>query len=296
MAKRVDSAHISPTAHYTGYVWCKNHLSPPELATRTGRAMFYGLQGPMLGMSVATGRLTLEQMLLQRHLLIDHFLDQAIIEGRVGQVLEVAAGMSGRGYRFTSRYPELTYIEGDLPLMVERKGKALAKLPHHSADHEVVTLDALSSGDGDSENGAKHGPTSNVFEVAASWLDPDVGTAIITEGLLGYLSMDQVLAMWQRFATVLHQFPSGLYLTDQHFDDEAHEHASTKALRGILRTVTRGDVALHFKDLPEAVRELANAGFDGAAVYRPGDLINEVSLPQSNGPDLVNIACATTGG
>ncbi len=283
MAKREHSAHISPTAHYTGYVWCKNHLSPPELATRTGRAMFYGLQGPMLGVSLATGRLTLEQLLLQRHLLIDHFLEQAIIEGSVGQVLEVAAGMSGRGYRFSQRHPGLTYIEGDLPQMAERKGEALARLPYHSSDHEVVTLDALSDND-----------DASVFSVAEAKLDPTVGTAIITEGLLGYLDFDDVIGIWTRFATVLHRFPAGLYLADQHLDDAAHQNASTRAMQGLLRTVSRGDVALHFKELPELIRELGDAGFDGAAVYRPGDVANDVALPQSGGPDLVNNRCATT--
>ena len=287
MAKRQHSAHISPTAHYTGYVWCKNQLSPPGLATKTGRAMFYGLQGPMLGMSLATGRLTLEQLLLQRHLLIDHFLDQAIIEGSVGQVLEVAAGMSGRGYRFAQRYPELTYIEGDLPEMAKRKSEALAKLPHHSSDHEVVTLDALSDN-----------ADASISSVAEAKLDPTVGTAIITEGLLGYLSYDDVVGMWTRFATVLHQFPTGLYLADQHLDDAAHQHVSTRAMQGLLRTVSRGDVALHFKELPELVRELGNAGFDGAAVYRPddvaGDVAGDIALPQCDGPDLVNILYGTT--
>ena len=283
MAKREHSSHISPTAHYTGYVWCKNELSPPELSTTTGRVMFYGLQGAMRAISLGTGRLTLEQLLLQRHLLIDHFLDQAIIQGRVGQVLEVAAGMSGRGYRFTRRYPELKFIEGDLPQMVERKSEALAKLSHRSADHDVVTLDALTD----------DGPTS-VFAVADERLDPDLGTAIITEGLLGYLQRDDVLAIWRRFATVLHDFPSGLYLADLHLDDDAHKHFSTTLLQGLLRTVSRGDVDFHFKALREVVRELGNAGFDGAASYRPADLADDVSLPQCNGPDLVNILNATT--
>ena len=55
-------------------------------------------------------------MLLARHHLIDHRLHAAIESGRVGQVIEVAAGLSPRGWRFASRYgSRLTYLEADLP-------------------------------------------------------------------------------------------------------------------------------------------------------------------------------------
>jgi hypothetical protein len=50
---------ISLTAHYTGYVWARNGLSHPELATREGRVLFEALHpattlsgvlgGPTLG-------------------------------------------------------------------------------------------------------------------------------------------------------------------------------------------------------------------------------------------------------
>ena len=39
---------IGPTAHYTGYVWARNGLSHPELATTEGRILFDSLQPAML--------------------------------------------------------------------------------------------------------------------------------------------------------------------------------------------------------------------------------------------------------
>lgn len=101
-----DSSRISPTAHYTGYVWVRNTLSPPALRTPQGAVLFTALQPAMRVASRFTGGLTLEQMLLQRHQIIDRVLDDAIARGRVTQVLEIAGGMSGRGLRFTRRHRE----------------------------------------------------------------------------------------------------------------------------------------------------------------------------------------------
>ncbi len=60
------SDRIGPTADYTGYVWARNGLSRPELATREGRLLFDSLQPVMLG-SQAIGGATLESYLLARH-------------------------------------------------------------------------------------------------------------------------------------------------------------------------------------------------------------------------------------
>ncbi len=68
------------------------------------------------------GRGTLESYLLARHRAIDSLLTTAIEEHGIRQVIEVAAGLSPRGWRFAQRYGDrLTYIEADLPGMAERK-------------------------------------------------------------------------------------------------------------------------------------------------------------------------------
>src|SRR6187549_69119 len=112
---------ISPTAHYTGYVWFAHGQSHAAFATRTGRLMYQALRGPNL----IAGRInmpTLEGMLLARHRLIDLRLAQAIDAGEISQVVEVAAGLSPRGWRFRRRYGEkITYVEADLPAMIGNK-------------------------------------------------------------------------------------------------------------------------------------------------------------------------------
>src|SRR6185436_10973917 len=99
-------------------------------------------------------------MLLARHRAIDHLLDRAIADGRVGQVIEIAAGLSPRGWRFTERHQDLTYLEADLPDMAARKRAILAEVGPESPRHRVVDVDAL----------ADVGPTS-IAAIAAT-LDP----------------------------------------------------------------------------------------------------------------------------
>jgi len=268
-----DPAHISPTAHYTGYVWRRHGLSPPELGTNMGRSMFWALEGPMRIASRFVGGLTLETLLLQRHRMIDHLLDSAIAAGRVRQVVEVAAGLSARGWRFTQARPDLVYVEGDLPAMVERKR---ALLPRRSPHHHIIAINAL----------VDAGPTS-IAEATAALLDPREGTAIITEGLLPYFPRDDVLAMWHRFARFAKR---GLYLTDIHINDEAHRRLPLRAFQLLLGTVVRGEVHVQsFASEEEVTTAARAAGFTTATIHRPRALARELELPLANGPDIVSI-------
>src|SRR3954454_2071955 len=87
------SERISPTAHYTGYVWARNGLSHSELATTEGRLLFETVRPSMI-VTRALGGPTLEEYLLARHRAIDDRLTRAIEEGGATQVIEVACGLS----------------------------------------------------------------------------------------------------------------------------------------------------------------------------------------------------------
>lgn len=120
--ERVDSAHITPSAHYTGYVWFRHRLAEPAFATVFGRWV-HGFVAPInWGAQLGFG-LNIEDFLLQRHLMIDARLTQAV--ERSGQVVEMACGLSPRGRRFRQRYPQLRYLEADLPPMAARKAALL---------------------------------------------------------------------------------------------------------------------------------------------------------------------------
>ena len=122
------SETISPTAHYTGYVWARNGLSHPRLETLEGRVMFESLR-PINAVSSTLGGPSLESYLLARHRAIDALLDKAIDEHGVTQVIEVAAGLSPRGlavYAAPRRPPHLH--RGRPPGMTARKRRALQQI------------------------------------------------------------------------------------------------------------------------------------------------------------------------
>jgi O-methyltransferase involved in polyketide biosynthesis len=100
---------ISATAHYTGHVWTRNAISHPALGTREGWAVF-GVVEPAMRLDGALGGATLESRLLARHRALDCLLERAIEERGVSQVIEVACGMSPRGWRFAERYGDTCFL------------------------------------------------------------------------------------------------------------------------------------------------------------------------------------------
>ena len=251
----MDSARISPTAHYTGYTWLANGLSDPAFATPSGRFLYRAL-APANKLLRAAGQPNLDGLLLARHHLIDAQLRAAIERGEIGQVVEVACGLSPRGWRFARDYGDrITYVEADLPGMAAKKRATLARVGGTGAHHRVVEIDAT----------ADDGPAS--LAALAAGFDPARGTAIITEGLLNYFDPIAVVRMWRRFATLLGRFPHGLYLSDLHLADAAGP--IERLFAGALGMFVRGRIHFHFADPAAAERELAIAGFRTAALLDP---------------------------
>lgn len=254
-----DSAAISPTAHYTGETWVRNGLSHPALATWQGRVLHGALAVPM-ALSGSLGGPTLQGMLLSRHRIIDSVLEDLIESGRVSQVLEVACGMSPRGWRFAERHGDrLTYVEADLPAMAQRKREALARMGALTDRHRVADVDLLRDGDG---------PGS--LAAAAEALDPGQGLAIVTEGLLSYFDDTTVDAIWARIAAALGRFPRGVYLTDLRLARPQRGFAE-RAFDVILSTFVRGRVHAYRGSDADAEAALKRAGFGDVRLHRGDD-------------------------
>jgi O-methyltransferase involved in polyketide biosynthesis len=252
--------NISPTAHYTGEVWRRAGLSHPWLGTREGRVMVDALH-PLMAVSGRLAGPSLETYLLARHRAIDALLTEAVERHGITQVIELAAGMSARGWRFANRYGErLTYVEADLPAMTARKRAALQRIGSLSETHRVIEVDALRAS----------GPGS-LAELAGE-LEPDAGTALVTEGLLGYLPTDEVLGLWARIAEVLSAFPAGRYISDLHLGSV--QTPAVRFFRGLLGVFVRGQVYLHFDGAAEAEAALRDAGFATAQVRRAADIVD----------------------
>ncbi len=277
MFRRTDAA-ISPTALYTGTVWRRNGLSHPAFATFAGTALWTGLVGPRRTASLL-GAPDLDALLLARHHAIDTLLEQAIEAGEISQVVEIAAGLSPRGWRFASRHgSDLTYIETDLPGMTRRKEDLLSRAGLMGPGHRVRVLDAFQP----------TGPIS--LDALADELDPARGTAVITEGLINYFPMSHVLTLWGSVGAALHRFPRGLYLSDIHLDQ--FPGAVTATAKVLITAFVRGSVYSHFDTEQDAIDALRQAGFDDAELMLPSSF---EGVSPGAGVDRNHIVRATMG-
>jgi O-methyltransferase involved in polyketide biosynthesis len=267
---------VSPTAHYTGYVWARAGLSDAAFVTNEGRFLYSSLLPWNLASRLGRGP-TLEGFLLARHRLIDHLLATAIDAGEVSQVIEIASGLSPRGWSFTKRYGDrLTYVETDLPGMVSRKRAILDELGSLGDHHRLVELDAL----------ADEGPDS--LQALVSQLDPARGTAIVAEGLVNYFDRDTVVGMWRRFAAALRAFPTGLYLSDLHLHGDTNPTLTWVFTLG-LSAFVRGRVHLHFDNVAEATTALHDCGFATAALHLPTDFPKVVGARPDPAAKMVRV-------
>lgn len=272
---RSNPEAISPTAHYTGYVWFAHGHSHEAFATRTGRLMYQALRAPN-AIAARTGLPTLEGMLLARHRLIDLRLEQAIEAGEVSQIVEVACGLSPRGWRFAEQYgDDITYVEADLPGMLANKRRILGALGGETEHHYTREVNAL----------VDDGP--HTIDAILAELNPDEGTAIITEGLVNYFDRETVLAMWRRFSGALQRFPRGVYYSDLILR-EANTGSLVTGFAWLLSAFVRGKVHLHFTTPNEASTAPETAGFD-AVLLDPRDLEHELPGLERAGAARVKI-------
>lgn len=275
------SEQVSPTAYATGYFWYRHGMSHPALATPQGLRLDRGFR-LLIGAAKALSGISLEALMLARHRGIDALLTQAIEDGRVSQVIEIAAGLSPRGWAFSNRYgKKLSYLETDLPQMAATKRRLLDGAKLLSKQHRILDLNALKS----------EGPDS--LAAIAATLDPRLGTAIITEGLMNYLSPAQARFVWSEIATTLKQFPQGLYLADAYLMNEQRS-AGMAAFGAALQVFVRGRMHVHYRTEPEAIATLKAAGFGTVAMHRAAELPVNRDIASTRGADRVRILEART--
>lgn len=278
MSETRDTTRVGPTAHYTAYTWYRHGMSHRALRTPLGRALYGTLEGPLAVYERVLGGPTLETILLQRHRIIDHLLDTAITSGRVGQVIEIACGLSPRGWSMSERHRDLVYVEGDLSGMAERKRATLDAAGLGSDNHHVVSLNAL----------VDDGPDA-LAVIAEQHLDLRRGVAVITEGLLNYLDEDEVRGLWGRIARLLSRHPHGVYLSDLHLGVEVKRLGLVRAFRHALGLFTGGRIHMHFETPPDATAALQEAGFGPVSLHQPAAFSAVLPIPRTPGPDLLRV-------
>ena len=271
------SENISPTAFASGYFWYAQGLSHPAFNTHQGRLLHYLFRPFVLGTRVLGG-FSMDALMLARHRGIDGVLARLIENGEVQQVIEVAAGMSPRGWDLVRRFGDrITYIETDLPKMAAFKRERLAGAGLLSDRHRVVELDAL----------ADSGPSS-IFEVAAT-LDPALGTAIVTEGLMTYFDPDSARAAWNRFARVLRTFERGYYLSDHYMQHDYGRNLGAGMFRKVLSSFVKGRIHVHFDSDAQTVALMREAGFARVWIHDTASIPETRALAGKPGADRVRI-------
>ncbi|MFI8582558.1 class I SAM-dependent methyltransferase [Ectopseudomonas khazarica] len=274
---RASSAHISPSAHYTGYVWYRHRLADPAFVTPFGRFV-HKLLWPVTWGARAGFGLDIEAFLLQRHLQIDAQLTEAIERRGVRQVVEIACGLSPRGRRFCSRYPDLQYLEADLPAMAARKRLLLHGEGWLDGRHQVRAVDIL----------AERGNQSLASLLASR--DRSQPVVVITEGLVNYFPLELIEGFWSRLATGLSDFPEATYLTELYPD--LREHPRYRQLRWgveLIGRLTRGSYPLHYRDHAEIVTGFQRCGFAQVQVLDPSADAGSLGLPAARLPGLVRV-------
>ena len=282
MSEPRDTSSISFTALYTGHVWTRDGISAPFFRTRGG-AFLYGALAPFeyVGRHVVGGNI--RTFLLQRHHLIDHRLHQLINDG-VTQVVEIACGLSPRGHRFCQQYPQLTYIETDLPDMARRKQQLLKEHGVLSERHRVQPINIFAE---DGELSLDH---------VLGQLDQSKPVVVITEGLVNYFPLEVISDFWRKLASALTAFPRGTYLTDNYpLYKGMPFYRTLKVLGGMLGTVSRSQVGFHFHSGMEAADHFHSLGFHNLTIHNPADYYGKLPIPKTRGNPMVRIMEATVG-
>jgi O-methyltransferase involved in polyketide biosynthesis len=281
---RTDTSSISFTAHYTGHVWYRNGLSADAFSTTQG-ALYYGLLAPFEALGNRLVGTNVRESLLQRHFLIDHLIEEAITREGITQVLEIACGLSPRGWRFTNRFPQLKYVEADLPDMARNKEQLLrANGALGDARHKVITCNILADGD------------DSLEAVVAREFDPSRPLLVITEGLVNYFDLDTISGFWRRLEAVLQRFPAGIYLTDNYALLESHPlRRLLKVLAGMLGSISRSNANFHFGRDEEMAAHFLACGFAGSRVHNPRDYYGRIGMPETRAAPIVRIIEARTG-
>jgi len=272
-----DSSGISFTALYTGAVWHRYGLSDDVLATDQGRWLYH-LMTPFEAASKAVVGGNIRTFLLQRHLIIDHLIEQAIESG-ITQVLEIACGMSPRGLRLRNKFPHIHMAEADLPAMATRKASRLLVSGHLGQNHQVMPVDILDeSGD------------QSLETIINRTFDNREPVIVITEGLTSYFSLETISGFWERLANCLRERPGSVYLSESYLmPKQPLLNGTLKSLGALLGSVTRSDVSFHFQDDTQALEHMTHCGFPNVTLHNPADYYRTVPIPESRHDPMIRV-------
>ncbi|MGR0306905.1 class I SAM-dependent methyltransferase [Acinetobacter beijerinckii] len=269
--------HISFTAHYTGYIWYQMGISHPALATAKGKTLA-ALVHPIESWAEKYVGGSMRTTLKQRHTMLDQHLEKLIEQHPDLQVLEIACGLSPRGWWFRQHYPSILYRELDLPDMAATKQAALQQIETDSKD--VLSVDLF----------------TDAFASAFKVFDPQRPLVIISEGLINYFEKPLLQQLIQAIASYGRNFKELHYLTDIYPEPTQNKLATIiwNSSR-LLKWMSRSAFSFHFKTPAEVETFFHGAGFGQVEVLQPKQFFENVDLEsnQQHLGDLVWMIQAT---
>ena len=246
-----EHRHISFTAHYTGYIWYSMGISHPVFATRKGKFLAR-LVHPLESWAEKNVGGSMRSTLKQRHAMIDQHLDRLITQYPQLQVLEIACGLSPRGWNFRTKHPEIDYRELDLPDMAKIKTQALKQIDPHAP--EVLTGDIFTQD----------------FERIFQSFDPERPLVVISEGLINYFDQALLNKLLQGITEYGASFQELHYLTDIYPEPVKNRLARfIWASSKLLKVMSRSAFTFHFQSPAELQQFFTHTGFEEVDVVQP---------------------------
>jgi len=199
--------------------------------------------------------------LKQRHTMLDHDLQELIQQYPDIQVLEIACGLSPRGWWFRQHYPNITYRELDLPDMAATKQAALQQIEGEVDD--VLSVDLFTEA------------FASAFEV----FDPKRPLVIISEGLINYFEKPLLQQLIKSIVTYGQDFKELHYLTDLYPEPTQNKLATIiwNSSR-LLKWMSRSAFSFHFKTPAEVESFFYEAGFKQVVIQQPKQFFEQQIL------------------
>lgn len=258
-----EHRHISFTAHYTGYIWYKMGISHPSFATKKGKWLAK-LVHPLETWAEKYVGGSMRTTLKQRHQMIDDHLTHLIEQHPDIQVLEIASGLSPRGWNFSTKYPEIRYRELDLPDMAKVKTEALKSLNH--AQPDVISVDLFTP------------EFHQVFDL----FDPNRPLVIISEGLINYFTQEMLHQLLSAISAQADRFPELHYLTDVYPEPVKNRLANfIWTCSKLLKFLSRSAFTFHFPSPEQAAKFIHNAQFEQVKIVQPQQYFSQSNAPQA---------------
>lgn len=259
-----EHRHISFTAHYTGYIWYKMGISHAVFATSKGKFLAK-LVHPLESWAEKFVGGSMRTTLKLRHTMIDEHLTQLIEQHPDLQVLEIACGLSPRGWSFRQKFPAINYRELDLPDMARIKTEALKTID--TASPEVISVDLFTAD----------------FENAFKVFDQSRPLVIISEGLINYFSKDMLQQLLQAMTQYGSSFPELHYLTDIYPEPVKNRLANIIwSCSKLLKWMSRSAFTFHFVTPDEVQHFFSTAGFGKTETVQPSHYFSDMHVAQSN--------------